>query len=330
MNENINVNEILPREQYTFKYEENEIKEIHKKQLRPRIISLIVSAIWVIILIGSKVIFDISNITFGLVLGVFLILTVIHLCGIIAFRKGAKPAVAAMSKREYIYSFFDETLKIEVIDQGNKVSEEHRKYTDIQAINDIGAYILLTISGRIFVIRKADFSANSLLLTVFDEPIKKAKVAKKRRNIALVLAFICFAGNIALGTLGELSEKSTKDQAMENMKAAIEKTYDEYELLTRFNVKKDGKFVDSLVLVESGGKVDVLRYASKDGEALTVDIYIGLSPDDGDVMSYLYGNVGVVMRIYSNDTDIPEKVDIKEQIQYNGQIMYFCITFIDE
>ncbi len=330
MEENTNINEILPREQYTFKFEENEIREIHKKQLRPRIISLIVSAIWVIILIGSKVIFDISNITFGLVLGVFLILTVIHLCGIISFRKSAKVAVTAMPKREYTYSVFDETLSIEVFDQGNKVSEERRKYTDIQAINDIGAYILLTISGRIFVIRKADLSANSLLLTAFDEPIKKVKAAKKRRNIALAIALICFAVSIVLGTLGEFSEKFAKDQAMENMKAAIEKTYDEYELLTRFNVKKDGKFVDSLVLVESGGKVDVLRYASKDGEALTVDIYIGLSPDDGDVMSYLYENVGVVMRIYSNNTDIPEKVDIKEQIQYNGQIMYFCITFIDE
>ncbi len=139
--------DIFPQEQYTFKYEENEIKEIHKKQLHPIIISLIISVIWVIILIGSEVIFDISNITSGIFLGVFLLITIVNLGGIILFRKSAKTAVAAMPMREYKYSVFDETLSIEVFDQGNKVSEEHRKYTDIQTVNDIGAYILLTISS---------------------------------------------------------------------------------------------------------------------------------------------------------------------------------------
>ncbi len=40
MNENINANEILPREQYTFKYEENEIKEIHKQLLRKHVTNM--------------------------------------------------------------------------------------------------------------------------------------------------------------------------------------------------------------------------------------------------------------------------------------------------
>ncbi len=328
--ENIDINERLPQEQYTFNFEENEIKEIHKKQLRPRIISLIISAIWVIILIASKVIFDISNITFGLVLGVFLILTVIHLCWIIAFRKSAKIAVAAMPMREYIYSVFDETLKIEVLDQGNKVSEEHRKYTDIQAVNDIGAYILLTISGRIFVVRKADLPENSLLLTVFDEPIKKAKVGQKRRKIALIIASICIVAGVALGTLGEFSEKFTKDQATENMKIAIEKTYDEYELLTWFNIHKDGRFTDAFILVESDEKVDVLGYASQNGEFVTVEKYIGLTPELENVIGYLADGSSVIMRIYPNETDIPDIVDVTTEFQYRNKTMYFCVTFVEE
>ncbi len=330
MKENIDINEILPQEQYTFNFEENEIKEIHKKQLHPRIIFLIISVILVIILIGSKVVFDISNITFGIVLGVFLILTVIHLCWIIAFRKNAKTAVAAMPMREYVYSVFDETLKIEVLDQGNKASEEHRRYTDIQAVNDIGAYILLTISGRIFVIRKADLSANSLLLTVFDVPIKKAKVAKKRRNIALALALICFAVSVVLGTLGEFSEKFAKDQATENIKTAIEKTYDEYELLTWFNIHKDGRFTDAFILVENDEKIDVLGYASQNGEFVTVEKYIGLTPELENVVGYLADGSAVIMRIYPNEIDIPDTADSKIEFPYRNQIMYFCITFSEE
>ncbi len=277
-------------------------------------------------MIVFKLTLDISDISFGGFLGVFLIFTIIYLRGIIAFRKNAKTTVAVFLTREYVYSVFDETLKIEVFDQGNKINEEHRKYTDIQAVNDIGTYILLNISGRIFIIRKADLSANSLLLTVFDEPIKNAK---KRRKTALIILFVCIAAGIVMGTLGEFSEKFTKDQAMENMKAAIEKTYDEYELLTWFNIHKDGRFTDALILVESDGKIDVLGYASQNGEYITVEKCIGMTPESDNVIGYLADGSAVAMRIYPNETDIPDNVDIKAEFQYRNRTMYFCVTFVE-
>ncbi len=330
MNENINVNEILPREQYTFKYEENEIKEIHKKQLKPTINALILNVICVTISIGFKIIFDMSNIIFGVLLGVFLMCSLIYLCRIISFRKSAKNAVAAMLTREYVYSVFDETLKIEVFEKGDKISEEHRKYTDIQPENDISTYILLTVPGRVFVIRKADLPENSLLLTVFDEPLKKAKIAQKRRKTALIIASTCIAVGVVLGTLGNLNEKYTNEKAIENMKVAIEKTYDEYELLTWFNVHKDGRFTDALILVENDKKIDVLGYATQNGEAVTVEKHLGLTPESEDVTGYLADGSAVIMRIYPNEIDIPDIADIKIEFQYRNQIMYFCITFSEE
>ncbi len=158
------------------------------------------------------------------------------------------------------------------------------------------------------MIRKADLSENSLLLTAFDEPIKKVKVAKKRRNIVLALALICLAVSVALGILGE---KLTRDPAMENMKAAIEKTYDEYELLTWFNIHKDGRFTDAFILIESEEKVDVLGYASQNGELITVEKYLGLTPESGTVIGYLADGSAVIMRIYPNEIDIPDIADIK-------------------
>ncbi len=271
MEENTNTSETLPKEQYTFKFEENEIREIHKNQLKSTINALILNVICVIISIGFKIIFDTSNIIFGVLWGVFLMCSLIYLCRIISFRKAAKPAVAAMLTREYVYSVFDETLKIEVFEKGDKISEEHRKYTDIQLANNINAYILLTVSGRVFVVRKADLPENSLLLTVFDEPLKKAKIAQKRRKIALIIASICIAVGVVLGTLGNLNEKYTNEKAIENMKEAIEKTYDEYELLTWFNVYKDGRFTDAFILVVSEEKIDVLGYTSQNGEFITVE-----------------------------------------------------------
>lgn len=180
------------------------------------------------------------------------------------------------------------------------------------------------------MIRKTDFPENSLLLTAFDEPLKKAKIAQKRRKIALIIASICIAVGVVLGTLGNLNEKYTNEKAIENMKETIEKNYDEYELLTWFNIHKDGRFTDAFILVESDEKIDVLGYASQNGEFVTVEKYIGLTPELENVIGYLADGSAVIMRIYPHEIDIPDIADIKIEFQYRNQIMYFCITFSEE
>lgn len=120
MEENTNINEMLPKEQYTFKFEENEIREIHKKQLKPTINTLILNVICVIISIGFKIIFDISNIIFGVLLGVFLICSLIYLCRIISFRKTAKPAVDAMLTRELYIRFLIKHSKLKFLSRAIK------------------------------------------------------------------------------------------------------------------------------------------------------------------------------------------------------------------
>ncbi len=83
-----------------------------------------------------------------------------------------------MPKRKYIYSAFDEMLKIEVFEKDNRISEETRKYADISSVNDVGAYYLFTVAGRIFVIRKNELAADSLLSIVLDGPAKKQRLLK--------------------------------------------------------------------------------------------------------------------------------------------------------
>ncbi len=326
MEENVK-KEMPPKERYTFRYEEKEIREIHKKQLKPAINTLIANVIFIIIVIGFKLVSDMSSILFGVLLGIFILSTVVFLRWIISFRKSARAALAAMPERKYIYSVFDDILKIEVFEKDNKISEETRRYTDISSVNDAGAYYLFTVAGRIFVIRKRELAADSLLWTVFDKPAKKVKVAQRRVNIALIILLVSAVLAMAFGELGKAGEKHANDQATESMKTAIEKTYDEYELLNWFNVRKDGLFTDSVILVESDGKIDVLGYASENNELITVERYIGLTPEAGNVIGYLADGNAVVMRIYESASDIPDTVDIKTEIQYRDQAMYFCISF---
>ncbi len=328
--ENIDINEILPQEQYTFNFEENEIREIHKKQLKPTIRFCVLIEICLVLAMTSNLIWDVSDVRLGICIGAFLIVAIMYLRGIVSFCKSAKTARATMLMHEYVYSVFEETLKIDVFEQGNKISEYTRRYSEIQSVNDIGAYLLLTLAGHIFVIRKSDLAADSRLSAILEAPMKKGKVSQKRRNIVLAIALICLTVGIVLSMLGEFSEKFTKDQVMESMKAAVEKTYDEYELLTCFNIHKDGRFTDAFILVESDGKIDVLGYATQNGEAVTVEKYLGLTPESEDVTGYLADGSAVIMRIYPNEIDIPDIADIKIEFQYRNQIMYFCITFSEE
>ncbi len=327
MEENTQFNEISPIEKYSFKYDEDETKLIHQKQLKPTINALIASVIFAIALVFYKFVSDMPNILFGVFLGIFLIYIIVYLRGILLFQKNAKVYRSAMQTREYVYSIFDGTLKIEIYEEGNKIAEENRKYSEIQAVNDIGAYLLLTFANRIFVIRKSEISEQSLLYTRLS--IQKTKTAKKKRKIALIVFLICAVLAIILGTLGKTYEKYTNNQAVENMKATIEKTYDDYELLTWFNVHKDGRFVDAFIIIESNGKVDVLGYASQNDELITVEKFIGLTPELENTVCYLSDGSSAVIKIYPKEADIPDTVDIKSEIKYQNQTMYFCLTFAE-
>ncbi len=132
---------------------------------------------------------------------------------------------------------------------------------------------------------------------------------------------------MVFGALGEAGKKHTNDQATKNMKTAIERMYDEYELLNWFNVRKDGRFTDSWILVESDGKIDVLSYVSANNQLITVERYIGLTPESGNAICYLADGSTAIIRIYESTTDIPYTVDHKTELQYRNQVMYFCITF---
>lgn len=318
-----------PIETYTFRFPEEERKTIHKKQIRPTRNAAIICALAIAILILCWLLFDLSDVVFGILVGVFLICGFINLIGVLSFRKTAAASMATACQREYVYEVFEEKLRIEIYDNGEKIGEEVYRYADIQAVSDIGDHLLLTITGRIFIIRKADLSENSRLLTALGEPIQKIKTVQKKRRVAGVVALACITVGMILMVFGTLYTQYQNDQAIADMKEVISETYDEYEFLTHFHVHKDGRFIDHLILIEYEGKVDVLGYARLDEKLMTVDKLLGLTPDRGAVTGQLADESHVVMQIHREKADIPEDVAIREEITYDGQTMYFCLTYID-
>ncbi len=180
---------------------------------------------------------------------------------------------------------------------------------------------------------------------VFDERAKK-RIRKNRifRTIITIFAMIILLVSIAFNLLNDSSKplednntvnnsqsETNQNEAIKEYEKALHsilsKNYSEYKLLDYFNVYREGKVIDVLCLVETGGGVDVLSYCSQDGEKILLSRCDGLTPELENVISCLLDGTAVLMRIYTNDGDIPDTVSIREQIQYNNQTMYFCITF---
>ncbi len=180
---------------------------------------------------------------------------------------------------------------------------------------------------------------------VFDERAKK-RIRKNRivRTIITIFAIIILLVSIAFNLLNDSSKPSEDNNTVNNshsetnqneaiaeyekaLHSVLSKNYSEYKLLDYFNVYREGKVIDVLCLVENGGGIDVLSYCSQDGEKILLSRCDDLTPELENVISYLLDGTAVLMRIYTNEGDISDTVSIKEQIQYNNQTMYFCITF---
>lgn len=131
---------------------------------------------------------------------------------------------------------------------------------------------------------------------------------------------------IAMGIIGAGYSKYRNDKAVSEIKSVISETYDEFEFLTQFFAYRDGKFVDNLILVESQGKIDVLRYVGAGDGPATFKLYVGLTPETDNASYSLFSGDTVNIRIYEDKRDIPQSVFFNEPFKFNGKTMYFCMT----
>ncbi len=320
-----------PIETYTFRYSEEEVKEIHQKQLKPVLLSLIMCIAYILVMPFVWVLLEMPNILFGILTGMILLCAIVYIKGILVFKKSAKASRQTVPKREYVYSFYQDTFRIEILENETKINEENRSYAELQAITEIGSYFLLTLAGRIFIIRKAALAPNSVLLTSFPKPIKNTKKHETCKLVVLILALVCLIVSTVFGAISKLTENDPNASELsayeQEMRAVIAEEYDEYELLAYFNVKKEDQVIDVLCLVEQDGKVDVLSYCSYDGKQMILERLNGMHVEYGVLAGVtLLDGTNDTFAFYASESEIPRNVSVKEPIDWEGKRIFFCVT----
>lgn len=158
------------------------------------------------------------------------------------------------SAKEHFTYFCEATPKL------NNFSEISKKY--IEAIKTKNIEILAPITINVDTTEAE---------RTFSEMIHKGKIRKIILWVCISLIIIGLAVSAYLDNRRNEQEQQRQEEYENELKqyetilnSAISRKYENYELLTYSTVKKDDQVIDTLVLIESQGTVDLLQYVSYD------------------------------------------------------------------
>ncbi len=197
-------------EVYTFKYSKDEMKKIIKSNTdnkpKRRILCLIILSVLsfaAMIDTGS----DVFAILFGFSVGLLIIFTGV----LISTKKTNKKTAEQCSQITYEYTLADGILTAKTIKNGAIYLEARRPIYEIEKLTDIGEYYTFVMSSYMYMIRKADLSADSRLL-LYLKSNANLKIlpsrSEKRLKILSVITFILSIASlfIALMISGAVAE----------------------------------------------------------------------------------------------------------------------------
>ncbi len=321
----------LQVEQYTFKPSEAELRAINKRRERPLVGYLITVVAFVAVCILFRVIGLLPNGAFGILLGVLGLCLLIAVLRLRAFRKQVPKAVERGVQCEYTYSLFADRLRLEVCKNGEKITEEIRYYSDIELLEDYGEHLLLTLAGRIYILRKSDLVADSILYTALAMQLEAGKKMGKRGKTSRTVCFVLLACMLVLYLGGKANESY---QNKNRLSEVSEMVGADGEVLACFGVyKKTAPFVtrliDNLILVDADGELDVLRYRYSGGEFVTEAVLEGFMPESLFALCELDDGTTAMLRICEDKKDVPEAASAVEEFRYGGKTMYFTLIYLN-
>lgn len=162
--------EVLPKEEYRFKYsndELNEIDRLQRKDLYKRpILVAVICAITVFLFVLSQA----PNFAYGFLAGVFLMGEIVNIKGIRVYKKAWPNTARRIQEQTYEYKVFDEYLGVNIYHENDIVRQSKCYYKDIEKIIPFGKWLILQFGGQAFIIRKADLKEGSFFLSYAPQP----------------------------------------------------------------------------------------------------------------------------------------------------------------
>ena len=216
--EPIEENNNSPKEAYIFKYEKSDLKEVFKKTRFPLIKNTIVFTIACIVLFIFFAMVEANDMITGLLLGYTLLGIISHIKGYFVYRKAWKNSENKILQCTYSYEIFDEYFMLN-ISRNDEITRTQKIYfDDIEKIQTFGNYLILQITGQIYIIKKDALISESEFISFCKNTPNKVEMRKpkdKLKTISLLLFVlsICtiWGALIGVATLNGINQAMTEN-----------------------------------------------------------------------------------------------------------------------
>lgn len=182
--------ENLPNETYRFHFDKDELKAIHRLQIKTILKRPIIFTLICVLLIALFIVASAPEYTIGFTSGMFLIGVFSYIKGIIAHSKTWKGNINIISKSTYEYKFFNDYIDISIYRENEKVRWSKCFFSDIEQIHQFYKWIFLQFGGQTFILRKKDLKDFSVLFShMYKSPTKVVEITdrNKWKGISILL-----------------------------------------------------------------------------------------------------------------------------------------------
>jgi transcriptional regulator with XRE-family HTH domain len=168
-----------PLETYVFQYTVTDLREVFKSSRAPLIRRGVIFAAACAILFVFLAAADAGDPLLGMLLGWFALGMVGHIRGIAAYGRAWKTAEKRAAETTYAYDVYDGYLML-TLSRGGEIMRTQKVYfDDIKSILPGKRYMILQISGEIYIVKRDELISDSAFLTLS----KRASAARGRAEL---------------------------------------------------------------------------------------------------------------------------------------------------
>lgn len=183
----------VPSESYKFDLTKADISSAFKSIIKMLFLPLLKTVLVLVAALAVYIWIDAPDIAIGACAGVLGIIVITNLIQFFSYRKMWKKRTPRFEQSEYEYRVFGDYFTIDLTVEGELISTEKIKFSDVQRIHDGGEFLLIIMHGGIYILKKNCLISNSAFYIAMYNPEKSGdkKAIKKltiAANVLLVLS----------------------------------------------------------------------------------------------------------------------------------------------
>lgn len=187
---------LKPRECYLFQYTESEVQDIYKKPKKALIVRNVIILLWVALLFVLSII---SGDSVDLMILVGIVLVFVSLASIkvyIDFVRTTKVYQSRLLEQTYRYEVYDTYFTVEIERNGEVIGKSKLYLSEIERVQDYGAYLVMQYRGLSYFLRKRDLDPQSVYYQCrakIAEQAKKSTPQKPSHGLSIASIVLMFA-----------------------------------------------------------------------------------------------------------------------------------------